>query len=59
MNNLANSYDAAGRQDEALKLREEVLTLRKRCSARKIQTRSMRWTTWQMLTLPSVVTRKR
>ena len=27
MGNLANSYDHAGRQDEALKLHEEVLTL--------------------------------
>ena len=27
MNNLAYSYDQAGRRDEALKLREEVLAL--------------------------------
>jgi tetratricopeptide (TPR) repeat protein len=30
MNNLANSYFAAGRHDEALKLREEVLPLRRK-----------------------------
>jgi tetratricopeptide (TPR) repeat protein len=30
MNNLANSYNDAGRQDEALKLREQVLTLRRK-----------------------------
>ena len=32
MNNLASSYDEAGRQDEALRLREQVLVLRRKVS---------------------------
>ena len=40
MNNLANSYAAAGQLDRALKLREETLALRRRSSAPTTPTRS-------------------
>jgi tetratricopeptide (TPR) repeat protein len=43
MTNLASSYHDAGRQDEALKLREEVLTLR-----RKVSGAEHRDTLWSM-----------
>ena len=41
MERLAVSYDEAGRRDEALKLREQVLPLCRKVTARNTPTRSM------------------
>ena len=47
MNNLAISYSDAGRRDEALKLREEVLTLRRKVLGPEHPDTLMAMTTWR------------
>ncbi len=61
MFNLANSYSGAGRKDEALKMREEVLSLFRKVkgSRNRPLTRSGQCSTWRLPTpTPAARTRR-